>query len=85
MLLKIYDLSYDHISLYQANKIISKSKEMKLNLLVKRNNNQINTGSIGSGSSNSIEDEEVEDEVVTRMFLIELFLKNKNFIFVFVF
>ena len=64
LVLKINDLSYDHISLYQANKIISKSKETKLNLLVKRNNNQINTGSISSGSSNSIEDEEeVIDEI----------------------
>ena len=61
IVLKINDLTYDHVSLYQANKILAKCKDTKLNLVVKRrrapappgdnNNNGGGGGTMKSASS----------------------------------
>jgi hypothetical protein len=45
ILLKLNDFTYEQMSLYQANKIIAKTKENKLNLLIKRVNN-LNGGQV---------------------------------------
>jgi hypothetical protein len=68
LVLKINDLSADHVSLYQANKIILKSKENKLNLVVKRpaqtNGPIFNSDSSDSPSdaNNSFSQEDENDE-----------------------